>query len=237
MRIRHLFALVVAMLFACAAQAQIHSSSNSKITKERVFDTNNYNRISLGFSMFVSKIEVNSDLNTYRFHGGELDYVRGINLTKKAPVFLEVGGRVTYDMYKTIKSEVESQEISLSRSFLALSVPVSFTYKATFGNGFYLAPYLGPHLRVNILGQDKLAYKIQQNGVDEVDVEEKYGLFDNDATDPTFKHIQFGAQGGLNLGYKRVNIGVGYYFDSPIYKLENKSMLMHGLSASVGINF
>ena len=40
-------------------------------------------------------------------------------------------------------------------NMLSLSVPVNVTYKYTFSNGFYLAPFVGIHFRTNLFGKKR----------------------------------------------------------------------------------
>lgn len=237
MRIRHLFVVVVATLFSNAAQAQIHSSTNSKITitKEKIIDTTSYNRIYLGYSgLNASNLSTGSVLN--RFRGGELGYLRGINLSKKASFFLEIGGRVSMDINKKVSDEGQKEiGVTMQRSLLSLTVPVSLTYKAMFPSRFYVAPYIGPQLRINMMGKDKVTINVNE-GANHA-IESTYDLFDSEDTDPTLKRGELGVQAGLNFGIKRINFGVGYYIDSPIYKKDSEKVNLHGLSGTIGINF
>lgn len=230
--------MALMLLFATATQAQIHSSSNSKITvtKEKIIDTTNYNRIYLGYSgLNASNFTTGSLLN--RFNGGELGYLRGINLTKKAPLFLEIGGCASMDISKKESDKNQTDKsMTVQRSLLSFTVPVSLTYKATFYNGFYLAPYLGPQLRVNIWGKDKVTIKLREQG-NETETSISCDLFDPEMTDPTVKRIEFGGQAGLNFGIKWINFGIGYYIDSPLYKNDSEKVILHGISGTVGINF
>lgn len=233
--------MALMLLITMASQAQIHSSTNSRITKTKekkvVNDTADYNRISLGYSLLYTE----KDESGKMFRGGELDYLHGFNLTKNCPFFLELGLRVAFDAYKyTYNNGGEAffdyrTETTIQRSLLSASIPLSFSYKLTFVNGFYIAPYLGPQLRVNIVGKDKVSETVSENGEELLD--EMYNLFDKEETDPAMKRVQFGGQAGLNIGYKRLNMGAGYYFCSPLWKDGSEKMKCNGLSATIGINF
>ena len=65
-----------------------------------------------------------------------------------------------------------------------------------------------------------------------------------DDNEDTWKRFQFGGQLGVNIGYKALNLGIGYYFASPIYKYEddysskNDFKIKTGsLALTLGFNF
>ena len=170
------FALaLLAMAFSASiAQAQIVSSKNSRITvnKEVVaHNYENYNRISFGLATDKLKSsdekvfnfkDLDFDKKSITLKGIDLNYLRGISLTQKFPLYLEVGGRLTYDTYKYEDSDYDegsyytyNESWSDRLNLLSLSIPVNVTYKYTFSNGFYIAPFAGIHFRLNLLANDK----------------------------------------------------------------------------------
>ncbi len=249
-------------------QAQIVSSKNSRLTVEKQAKVKpeiaNYNRFSLGLS--TNKFKTSDD-NLFKFKidgkreesmtlkGLDINYMRGISLTQKFPLYLEVGGRLTYETLKSTNkdggnnwSEKETERFNL----LSLSVPVNVTYKYTFSNGFYLAPFVGIHFRLNLMANDKWEYEETYYGETEkedgkmsffkADEEDEDAYFDEDMD--VCKRFQFGGQVGLNFGYKALNIGLGYYFDTPFYKYDSDTNSSNdfkiksgGVALTVGVNF
>lgn len=236
MKVKHILLLCVMGFFSLTTYGQIYSSSNSRITttkekKKRNFvnDTASYNRVYAGF--MKNFLVVSWEHGQRISNGAELGYLRGVSLTKKCPIFLDLGARISLDT----EHQEESDPCLVSsrrRVLLAASVPVSLTFKRTFVNRFYLAPYLGPHLRVDMLGIDKVKIHWEQ-GSYSFDDESKYSLFNEDETEYAMKRVQFGFQFGLNFGYKALSFGVGCNTD--VLKLHKMGVL--GLSGSVGINF
>ena len=239
-------------------QAQIVSSKNSRLTVEKQAKVKpeiaNYNRISFGLSTMKLRDTYydKSDREVFDFDdesitlkGIDINYLRGISLTQKFPLYLEVGGRMTFDTDNESYSDYDAHI-----NMLSLSVPVNVTYKYTFSNGFYLAPFVGIHFRTNLFG--KVKYE-DTDGYDYEKEEYKYNIFkaDDDDDDAYFdddedpaKRFQFGGQVGLNFGYKALNIGFAYYFDTPLYKYESKTNSMYdykyksgGVALTVGVNF
>lgn len=265
MKVKHILLLCVMGFFSLTTYGQIYSSSNSRITttkekKKRNFvnDTASYNRVYAGFMknfLATSWTQGGTVCN-----GAELGYLRGVSLTKKCPLFLELGTRISFDTYRVGESyegisfipynidhdgsnldynAIWKQVSSLHSFLLAVSIPVSLTYKRTFANGFYLAPYVGPQLRLNILGMEKVKIHLDAPyGEFSFDDELKYSLLNDEETNPAMKRAQLGFQFGLNLGYKVMNFGLGYDMDlSTKFKGRQKHSTIFGLSFSVGLNF
>lgn len=227
MNFKYVIALVAVMLFSLTATAQIHTSTSSKITrikeKKLVLDTLNYNRISAGLSL------------TYAFDpmgGGELDYVHGFHLSQKNSLFLELGLRASFEKSYNRSSFWNDGDMLLNRYMFSLYLPINATYKIKYVNGIYISPYMGPHLRVNIIGMDKMEFNSEKEDVNET---LKFNLFDSKETYHKRNRVQFGGQVGLNIGYKFINIGLGSYIEtgqvSEIYNL------CGGISATIGVNF
>lgn len=259
------FAALAMVFMAGGAQAQIVSSKNSRLTIERkksVQSYADYNRLSFGLSTNKWKVS-DKELFDFEDFGGkesltlkglDLNYLHGISLTQRIPLFLEVGGRLTFDTYKHEETEREKgyyKEVYKDRlNLLALSVPVNVTYKYAFSNGMYIAPFAGIHFRLNLLANDKWDYEQNFEGsyADRYDDESESGTvsffkaddeddeayFDED--EDTFKRFQFGGQIGVNLGYKAFNLGFAYYFDTPLYNNDFK-IKNGGISLTVGYNF
>ena len=258
--------VLFAVMFISGAQAQIVSSNNSRITVEKQVkekkETPNYNRISLGLSTMRLKDTYYNKYNREVFDfdgekimmkGVDFNYLRGISLTSNIPLYLEVGGRVTFDTYNKTIDEDEYKGVVYEEkarvNILSLSVPINVTYKFSFDNGLYIAPFAGIHFRTNILGTVKYTEEASTGAKDK----ETYNLFkaddhDDDAffddDEDTCKRFQFGGQFGVNFGYKALNLGLTYYLDTPFYKYESKSNSKYdykykssGVALTLGVNF
>ncbi len=235
--------LLASMLLAVTSYAQIVTSSNSSITvtkekKSREFDTNAYNVVSLGYSPSYTHYR------DYKYNGAELDYVRGINMTKKAPLFFEVGGRLLFSRLHTYKNTHNEDQpyLTKSRHSLSLSVPLNVTYRFTFKNGFYLAPLLGANVRVYFLYQEKVHYEFSDIILPErQSFVTKLDLLDENCAGTAVGRVLPGFQAGLNLG-KKVNFGAGYFINVPVYTYvrdydQHLQYYEFGLYATVGFKF
>lgn len=260
---RIVFAALALVFSIGTIQAQIVSSQNSRFTVNRekiAHNYENYNRISFGLATDKLKSsdekvfnfkDFDYDKKSVTLKGIDFNYLRGINLTQKFPLYLEVGGRLTYDTYKYEDDDEDyygSNTWSERLNLLSLSVPVNVSYKYTLSNGFYVAPFVGIHFRLNLLANDKW----KETFIDRYgDVEKDDGVYsffkadedDDDAFfadgEDTAKRFQFGGQIGVNLGYKAFNLGLAYYFDTPIYKNDDADFKVKtgGVSLTVGYNF
>ena len=264
-----IFAAIAMLFMVGSAQAQIVSSKNSRITIEKtktLHNYENYNRLSFGLSTlklsdtYFDKSEreiLDFDKKSITLKGMDFNYLRGISLTQRFPLYLEVGARMTFDTYQDEWKDSDSwgyERESDRINILALSVPVNVTYKYTFDNGFYLAPFAGIHFRLNLLGQVKYDYEEGNNYGDYDSEDGTINLFktgDDDDDDVYFdddedacKRFQFGGQIGLNFGYKALNVGFAYYFDTPFYKYSSDydskydfKYKQGGVSLTIGYNF
>ena len=252
-------ALLAVAFTASAAQAQIVSSKNSRIERVKVESENRgYNRLSFGLATDKLKSDEKvfedakgKDSKTLGLKGIDLTYLHGIPVSKKLPMFVEVGGRFTFTTNKdSDKGSYDGYkyEESVRSNLMSLSVPVNFTYKHTFSNGLYLAPYVGIHFRLNLIAQEKWETEYDGESEDGTANYFKADDYDDDAAfgdnEDTWKRFQFGGQVGLNIGYKALNLGIGYYFASPIYKYEDDYSSKYdfkiktgSLALTLGFNF
>lgn len=243
MKTSKFMALAAFAAFASTASAQFVNTNNTSsgirgggagISLEN--DCNSYSRFSVGY-MGVN-FKQSDDDSSYtnddsNMKGLTVGYTRGISLSSSTPLFFEIGGQVNY----ATKSESESESglsISGRRNFLALSVPVNFTYKVSMSNGLYIAPYAGIHFDLGLLFNEKMTvkYKSEKESV-------TASYYDSDDMDgDTFNRFQMGYQVGANLGYKKFNIGVGYKASFlPIYSEDDFKIQTGGPVVTVGYNF
>lgn len=228
--------------FATTASAQFVNTNNSSsgtrggssLSLEK--DCNSYSRFSVGY-MGV-KLKETEDGSSYtdddnNMSGLTVGWTRGISLSSNTPLFFEVGGQVNY----ATKSDSESMSgVSISEriNFLALSVPVNFTYKVSMSNGLYIAPYAGIHFDLGLLFNDKATakYKSEKESLSQ-------SFYDSDDMDgDPFNRFQMGYQVGANLGYKKFNIGIGYKASFlPLYSEDDYKIQTGGPVITVGYNF
>ena len=159
--------------------------------KSNILAGKDYNRVEVGYApMFMSDMFYwRSSESTA--HGVTAGYTRGIHLSKKWPMYIEVSGQLQYNhKYKS--------DIDASLDVLRLNIPVAFTWRFTLGSKklFTIAPYLGINFGINML------YNI--------DGENQFG--DNDDI-YSANRFQLGMTEGVNFTYKRWNDGIGYVWD------------------------
>ena len=216
---KKIFSFAFACVLALAANAQIVSSSSRSIkTADAIYP--NYNRIYVGYHP-----------TTWDFDGEEIDasgfalgWTGGYSISKKAPLYLEVGLNFKYNSktekhdYGYVKEEFKA---------MCLSLPVSISYKYNIPNvdGLSIAPYAGLHLNGNIIGEDKVT-----GGYESC----KYNFFDDDDFEDPANRIQFGYQIGVGVNYKALYLGVGYSSEFTEYMEDVKT---GGMTLNLGLNF
>lgn len=177
-----------------------------------------YNRVEVGYApMFMSDMFYwGSPASTA--HGIQAGYTRGIHLSKKWPMYIEVSGQVQYNhKYKS--------NIDTSLDLLRLNIPVAFTWRFTPGSRklFTIAPFLGINFGINMLYH--------------MDGENQFGD-NNDIY--SAKRFQLGMAEGVNFTYKRWNAGIAYIWDfMPLDKSElyNASNTTGSLVIRAGYEF
>ena len=170
------FSLIASMLLiAYTASAQFMNAENSESS-----DNDFYNRIEISYNpISVDGKFIDSDLK-----GITVGQVIGFNVTSQ-PLFIEVGGRLTYATGDNSK-------------FMQVSVPVNATYKFTFSNELSIAPFAGLVAKGNILGET------EAGGF-------KAKWFDEDGFDGN--RFQAGWNIGVGANYKNFYLGVSYCAD------------------------
>lgn len=111
--------------------------------------SSDYNRVSVGyhsFSLHAEGLSVGSE------PGFTLQYTRGIGFTDKAPLFLEVGGKLNFTPTNGLQ-------------LLRLTVPVSVAYKYTIPNTeVFIQPFAGVDLISNVYAENTDGIKRVQGG-------------------------------------------------------------------------
>ena len=239
--------LAVLAVLASSVQAQIVSSNSSKIERIEVApkEKSGYNRIYAGYANLKPHYSTNvNDLSSAvsdrnddlsPLSGFKVGYLHGSKVANKIPLFLEWGAEFAYNQksgYVGLSNYDDDYEDYCTSKTFGVVIPLNITYKFEFRNGLYVAPYAGINGRVNVIGKTTL---------DESD--EDYDWFDEDdmGEDEAYKRFQFGGQFGVNLGYKALNVNIGYQMNRPIYKVEESGdyikLSTRSFTVGLGINF
>ena len=191
--------------------------------------------------------------------GFGLGFVKGIALSQSTPLFLEIGGNLTF----LSKSDEETKkETDYSKTyewtteakykFLNLAVPVNFAYRVNVADAFSIQPFVGVNMKFNLVG--KVKYTETEDGESEsYDVgfftkekfegEEQPYYFGKD-DDNKAKRFQLGLNVGCGFNIAK-RLYVGYTFqpdlvkyaecyggDNKTYKVKTRSNVI-----TLGFNF
>ena len=223
------FFLVIAMMaVATSASAQfVQSGANNQSSNNNQsgnffsqMSTDNYSRIYFGYNPTKIKWEDYQSELEKEFpmkHGISLGYIYGANIVDSLPLYLEFGGNFQYSFGKEeIGDDYESIKYKLN--MYSLNVPVNLAFRFGFNdNKVEITPYLGLNFRVNLAGNMKIEYEIEDDyygdsGSYDVklfdDSEEEMGQIKS-----AFKRFQVGFNVGVNFAFSGFNIGVGYTTD------------------------
>ncbi|MDE7402594.1 MAG: hypothetical protein K2M87_04185 [Muribaculaceae bacterium] len=141
-----------------------------------------YNRI---FGSWNDEIW-NVDGDIVNNNGIGVGYLRGIGLTPKIPLYLEVGGTLTggWGRYEGVSTDI-----------FTFQIPVNCAYQFEFAGGdIHLSPYAGFNFKFNIGG----------------DVD-KENIFDSDGVNAS--RFQPGFHIGCHFSWKKLYTGMQYGFD------------------------
>lgn len=121
-------AVALAMLATVPAMAQFGGGASSGSTG----DNENYQRVELGYNAEM--------LTGTTLSGFTANYNYGLSLSQDLPLYLEFGGRLSYN---------GGNDISL----LGLTIPVSVGYKFNVTDNIAITPYTGINFRINLLAK------------------------------------------------------------------------------------
>lgn len=292
------------LMVSMSASAQFaNSSAKSGGTKSGsilVKDCKNYGRFMFNYSPLHAKTtyelgKTSLDGST-TMSGFRLGYTQGISLSKKIPLFIEVGGELSINTKKEKTGKTwfgdydennnnadddddddddpywapgtrsddyddpyyygddgdydDEKNFKYRSTMIALTIPVAVSYKLSFNNGLYVAPYVGVQFKLNLIGQ----YKTKYTGNDKEtkkywEDHGKTNWFSDDSSDKggmgkdgAWNRFQMGWRIGANFGYKKFNFNIGYAGDiSPLYKYdknkETEKIKTGSVLIGVGCNF
>ena len=215
--------LVLAFVgLAGTASAQFANSGSSASGSSiwTTVNTDGYNRVYVGYSGVKGKIDIDG-ADDVKFPGFSVGYLRGIGLTQKVPLYLEVGGEIDFNRY----SESEGGE-DYKQTILGLKIPVSLVYRLNINENFSISPLFGFDFRLNLMGKGK----------SESDGEsEDWNLFDDDEMGgEAYKRFQAGWHIGVGFDYKALHFGVDY---GTSFNEITEKVKLATTSVTVGYNF
>ena len=194
--------LVLAFVgLAGTASAQFANSGSSASGSSiwTTVNTDGYNRVYVGYSGVKGKIDIDG-ADDMKFPGFSVGYLRGIGLTQKVPLYLEVGGEIDFNRY----SESEDGE-DYKQTILGLKIPVSLVYRLNINENFSISPLFGFDFRLNLMGKGKYEYDGES---------EDWNLFDDDEMGgEAYKRFQAGWHIGVGFDYKALHFGVDWGTD------------------------
>ena len=207
--------LVVAVLasFAVEASAQLKK------------DLNEWTRIELSFDAQKLKGEDGgSEFEIIDPKGASFAFMKGISLTNKLPIFLDLGGRLSWTHKKD-----ESHDGDMKWTFMNIAVPVNAAYKLAFASSpnVTIVPFFGPNFKFNFYARKKW------DGND--GHESKSNLLKEEEGDA--KIFQFGLNLGVGVNLRSFYVGYNFQPDlSPFQKEGSYKTKTLQNYVTVGIN-
>ncbi len=163
-------------------------------------ENNGYNRVNIGYnaSLISCSAPSSDELIPGSLHGFMVGYTRGINLTHKLPLFLEVGAQMIYG---------GGSKSRLSIKQLRFAIPVNITYRFRINDNFKLSPYTGFAIDVNAVG--RYNYGRYSGSL--------FDAFEFARYEGSANRVSGTWQIGLNANYKKFLFSVEYGLDMSNY--------------------
>lgn len=227
---KKLAVVAIALVSWMSANAQVGTVVSRTIqttTTTRVVevDYSKYNRLSIGYASYKHGLgNASSDLEDdldYEAEGLDAwpglvaEYIHGWSLTKSHPLYLESGIALQFNMKSSDDSDYNYMHIGLA-------IPLNLTYRLSTKKGLFIAPVVGLNLGSNCY--DDALYELEDDYYDD---------------ECSRKYFQLGYNLGANLGYKHLNIGIGYRGDfMPSFTTEDEGSIKTGtFHIGIGVNF
>lgn len=218
---------------------KLKNSSNSGSLLSNM-TTDNYARLTFSYNPVKLKWEHDQDLWDKALplkHGFTVGVIGGVNLTNKAPLYLEYGLN-----YQGAFGKYKVDDDAIRTNLHSLNIPLNLAFRLSFNdNKISITPYVGLNGRINLAGSQKVDYFDNRYYDDE-----KYDLFDDSTTSEegvgkqAFKRFQIGMNLGVGFSFSAFYLGVGHTFD--FTKIANWAEAdyeaKYGVtSISIGVNF
>ena len=226
-----MYLLAVLAGVALSASAQFVNSGSSGSSRLTSVTTDGWNRLYISYLPSKLKLDVNG-ADDLKMKGFSIGYMRGISVTNKLPLYVEVGAAF---QYRADKEDVEYSGYSLKEKInvMSLNVPFHLLYRFNVTDDFSIEPFFGFDFRLNLAGK----YKLEADGGG-MSASEDYSLFDDDDMYElgmdACKRFQAGWHVGVNLSYKPVYFSVHYGKD---FNEVNDRMKVATTTVSLGYNF
>ena len=220
--------LVVAVLasFAVEASAQLKKDLTEWTRIELSFDAQKFKEESWDYD---SK-------TTLEPKGASFAIMKGISLTDKLPIFLDLGGRLSWTHQKLEWHEEDWYEGELINevdkfTFMNIAVPVNAAYKIAFEStpNVTIVPFFGLNFKFNFFAREKF----ESDGLESY--EKKYNLLKEEEGDA--KIFQFGLNLGVGVNLRSFYVGYNFQPDlSPFMKDGSDKLKTLQNYITVGIN-
>lgn len=249
--------VMLGAMLSVAGVASAQFSNTSSSSRNVVANSDacaSYNRISLSYEntgltankQFGDFIE---DEDHISMNGFGVQYLHGFSLSRKLPMFIEVGGKLSMVFGSNDGEEVEIDDeymkLQLKTQLMSLSVPVNYSYKFAINDKFAISPYVGLNFKLHLLGRMKNHIDASIDIEDYIeDYEENWvNIFSDDDedgmgdSDYTFNRFQMGWHVGVGFQISKLYLGVQYGTDFiPAYSYKKAKVNSGNLAVSVGIN-
>lgn len=227
-------------MIMCAAAASVAINAAAQLEN----DTEGYRRIEASFAASHYDNGENQDADIEHPKGFEIGYLQGINLTSKMPLFLELGGNVTWTHSKEENNWNESGveiEKETKNTFMNVNIPVQAAYKFAFTNSaFKILPFFGFNFKFNIIGKYKEHKEAEFMGVEQ-ETDTKISYFDKDdmgSKDATANRFQLGLNMGVGVNINSFYVGWRFQPDMIKYiKHDDDKVSSNTNFITVGLNF
>lgn len=186
--------------FAVAVLAAMTADATAQLTK----DTHGWTRVELSFdAQKLKEKNNNASWDGDKQKGAAIGFMKGVNITSKMPLFLDLGARLAW-----LHSKDEFHGGDSKTTFMNIAVPVNAAYKLSFASSpISIVPFFGPNFKFNFYGRTKISYD------DGKEVKVKW--LDNDGRDARI--FQFGLNLGVGVNIERFYVGYTFQPDLSSY--------------------
>ena len=205
------------------------SSSSSAASVE-----SGYSRIELSYNPVNVTFDTKG-ADDVEMKGLSLGYVKGFNISKSTPLYVETGLRLNYAWHSDKKTEGDEEDDysytnETKTTFVGLTLPINLAYRFALPNSeVTITPFVGVTIKGNLIANTEQTYTETYDGEsesakretnwfddeykegDDYDEEKEYGY--------GAKRLQFGWNIGAGVNYKSYYLGFSYGSDlSELYK-------------------
>lgn len=199
-------------LIAVALLAAFAVDSAAQLTR----DTEEWSRFQVSFDAQRLKYKnpYGADPDATKAKGFAIGYMRGISVTTRKPIFIDLGANIAWNHCSETVGNNE-----LKYTFMNLSIPVNAAYKLSFASSsITIVPFLGPNFKFNFMG-------VCRN--EATDNRHNY-LSKDDSGDAKANIFQVGMNLGVGVNLKKLYVGYTFQPDfSPYQKYNDGAGRVH----------